>query len=56
MDTDGASEEVLVRFTTPFAAYRVPSAPLAVPSELNRNGLSQVVHHLLGAEGEGAGA
>lgn len=56
--TSGGGEEVLVRFVTPFAAYRVPPAPLAVPAELNRSGLSAVIRHLLGdsAGGGGAGA
>ena len=43
-------EEVLIRLSTPFAAYRVPSAALSVPADLNRNGLSAVVHHLMGID------
>lgn len=54
MDAEASTQEVLVKFVTPFAAYRVPPAPLAVPAELNRNGLSQVIHHLLGIENAGA--
>ena len=40
--------EVLVRFVTQFADIRVPAAAIAVPGDLNRNGLTQVVAHLLG--------
>jgi len=43
-------EEVLIRLSTPFAAYRVPNAALSVPADLNRNGLSAVVHHLMGID------
>ena len=54
MDAAESTQEVAVRFTTPIAALRVPAAPVAVPAELNRNGLSQVIHHLLGIEGSSA--
>lgn len=41
-----------MRFTTRDAALQLPphlaDAPLAVPVQLNRKGLSEVVHHLRG--------
>jgi ribosome biogenesis protein YTM1 len=42
-------ENVRVRFETEHDAFRVTSTPFAVPSNLSRDGLSEVVKHLLGA-------
>ena len=35
------------------AAYRVPDTPIAVPVQLRRYGLSEIVNHLLGSTGQG---
>lgn len=43
MDTD---VRVRLRFVTKDEAIRVSDAPLAVPVQLNRRGLSEVVNHL----------
>ncbi|TYZ68903.1 hypothetical protein PybrP1_010972 [[Pythium] brassicae (nom. inval.)] len=45
-DSDGGAQ-VRVKFVTKDAAIRVTETPFAVPARLNRQGLSQVVNHLL---------
>ncbi|KAE8972360.1 hypothetical protein PR003_g26103 [Phytophthora rubi] len=45
MDEEGP--QVRVKFVTKDAAIRVTETPFAVPTRLNRRGLSQVVNHLL---------
>ncbi|TMW68015.1 hypothetical protein Poli38472_007687 [Pythium oligandrum] len=45
MDSEGP--QVRVKFVTKNAAIRVTETPFAVPTRLNRQGLSQVVNHLL---------
>lgn len=45
-DSDGGAQ-VRVKFVTKDAAIRVTETPFAVPVRLNRQGLSQVVNHLL---------
>lgn len=42
-----ATQQVRVKFVTKNAAIRVTETPFAVPTRLNRQGLSQVVNHLL---------
>lgn len=50
--THTTNKQVRVRFTTRDARLSLPQhladAPLAVPVQLNRKGLSEVVHHLRG--------
>jgi ribosome biogenesis protein len=41
-------DEILVRFVTSIEKIKVPAAPITVPSNLNRHGLSQIINHLLG--------
>jgi hypothetical protein len=54
MDTD---IRVRLRFLTHDASIRVTEAPLAVPVQLNRKGLSEVINHLRTATGgSGSGA
>uniref|UniRef100_K3W5E8 NLE domain-containing protein n=1 Tax=Globisporangium ultimum (strain ATCC 200006 / CBS 805.95 / DAOM BR144) TaxID=431595 RepID=K3W5E8_GLOUD len=45
MDQEGP--QVRVKFVTKNEAIRVTETPFAVPTRLNRQGLSQVVNHLL---------
>ncbi|KAL7686296.1 putative guanine nucleotide-binding protein, beta subunit [Plasmopara halstedii] len=45
MDEDGP--QIRVKFVTKDASIRVTETPFAVPTHLNRRGLSQVVNHLL---------
>ena len=53
MDADGAadpSRQVRVRFVTKLAPpLRAPPTALAVPADLSRMGLSEIVNHLLAA-------
>ena len=46
------ADDVLVRLVTRNDLLRVPSAPLAVPASIDRNGLEKIVNHLLGNGGE----
>ena len=41
---------IRVRFTTRYNEYRVTDVAISVPLKLKRTGLSEVIHHLLGAE------
>ena len=50
MQSSKAVEKVRVRLWTTHARYAVTDAPLAVPVNLGRYGLSEIVNHLLGAE------
>lgn len=43
-------QRIRVRFVTKFDEYRVTDVAISVPLKLNRAGLSEVVHHLLGTE------
>jgi ribosome biogenesis protein YTM1 len=45
-DEDGGAK-VRVRFTTTSEQYRITDAPFAIPSKLNRSGLSEIVNHML---------
>lgn len=40
--------EILVRFYTNHENIRIPSEPIAVPSNINRIGLGAIITHLLG--------
>jgi ribosome biogenesis protein YTM1 len=44
-EADGA--KVRVHFTTASEPHRITDAPFAIPSKLNRSGLSEVVNHML---------
>jgi len=44
--------QIRARFVTEHAEYRISDAPFAIPSKLGRSGLSEVVNHLLGYEGD----
>jgi len=52
MQVAKAPEKVRVRLWTTHARYAVTDAPLAVPVNLGRYGLSEIVNHLLGTEAE----
>lgn len=43
-----AASQVRVRFVTEHAEYAVSDAPFSLPAKLGRQGLSEVVNHLLG--------
>ena len=40
------------RFITDHEEYRISDAPFAIPAKLGRSGLSEVINHLLGNEGD----
>jgi hypothetical protein len=51
-DSDEESEEqVFLRFVTRLDGYQVTGEKILVPKKLRRLGLSQLVNHLLGSQG-----
>ena len=47
-----SSGQVRARFVTNHDDYRISDAPFAIPAKLGRRGLSEVINHLLGNEGD----
>mmetsp|Transcript_12972 Transcript_12972/g.17086 ORF Transcript_12972/g.17086 Transcript_12972/m.17086 type:complete len:432 (-) Transcript_12972:142-1437(-) len=47
MNSDDETEKIRVKFVTKLASIRVTEMPIAVPINLGRYGLSEVVNHLL---------
>jgi len=47
-----ADVSVRISFVTKQEQYRVTDAPIAVPAQLRRYGLSEIINHLLGRTGE----
>ena len=45
-----SDEKIRARFITSYEEYKIPEAPLSIPSKLNRSGLTEVINHLLGRD------